>query len=98
MQVTAAGQQIIVRVVNPGELFGFAVALGRKDYPGTPLAAVDSSVLARPMEMMTDFMARSPALAVNTMQMIGRAGWMPRTIASERYQPKKSNHVWHMQC
>lgn len=60
MQVTAAGQQIIVRVVNPGELFGFAVALGRKDYPGTPLAAVDSSVLARPMEMMTDFMARSP--------------------------------------
>ncbi|WP_343315249.1 Crp/Fnr family transcriptional regulator [Brucella sp. BE17] len=70
-QVTADGQQIIVRVVNPGDLFGFAVALGRKDYPGTPLALVDSSVLAWPMEMMTGFMARHPTLAVKTMQMIG---------------------------
>ncbi len=72
MQVTVDGQQIIVRVVNPGEFFGFAMALGRKDYPGTPLAAVDCTVLAWPMELMTTFMADNPALAVNTMQMIGR--------------------------
>jgi len=72
MQVTADGQQIIVRVVNPGDLFGFALALGRKDYPATPVAAVDSVVLAWPMAMMADFMAHNPALAVNTMQMIGR--------------------------
>ncbi|PWL17509.1 Crp/Fnr family transcriptional regulator [Falsochrobactrum shanghaiense] len=70
-QVTADGQQIIVRVVNPGDLFGFAMALGRTDYPGTPSALVDSSVLAWPMEMMSGFMARNPVLAVNTMQMIG---------------------------
>ncbi|MCL7998024.1 Crp/Fnr family transcriptional regulator [Brucella sp. 21LCYQ03] len=70
-QVTADGQQLIVRVVNPGDLFGFALALGRKDYPGTPLALVDSSVLAWPMELMTEFMARHPTLAVKTMQMIG---------------------------
>ena len=70
-QVTTDGQQLIVRVVNPGDLFGFALALGRKDYPGTPLALVDSSVLAWPMELMTDFMARHPTLAVKTMQMIG---------------------------
>lgn len=70
-QVTADGQQIIVRVVNPGDLFGFALALGRHDYPGTPLALVDSSVLAWPMELMTGFMARNPTLAVKTMQMIG---------------------------
>ncbi|MGU3400679.1 Crp/Fnr family transcriptional regulator [Brucellaceae bacterium D45D] len=70
-QVTADGQQIIVRVVNPGDLFGFALALGRHDYPGTPLALVDSSVLAWPMDLMTEFMARHPTLAVKTMQMIG---------------------------
>ncbi len=70
-QVTADGQQIIVRVVNPGDLFGFALALGRRDYPGTPLALVDSSVLAWPMDLMTEFMARHPTLAVKTMQMIG---------------------------
>ncbi len=70
-QVTADGQQLIVRVVNPGDLFGFARALGRKDYPGTPLALVESSVLAWPMDLMTEFMARHPTLAVKTMQMIG---------------------------
>lgn len=72
MQVTADGQQIIVRVVNPGDLFGFALALGRKDYPATPIAAVESAILAWPMSMMTDSMAHNPALAVNAMQMIGR--------------------------
>lgn len=70
-QVTSDGQQLIVRVVNPGDLFGFALALGRKDYPGTPFALVESSVLAWPMEMMTELMARNPTLAVKTMQMIG---------------------------
>jgi len=97
MQVTADGQQIIVRVVNPGELFGFAVALGRKDYPGTPLAAVDSAVLAWPMEMMTDFMARSPALAVNTMQMIGRrldaAHNRIREISTQEVEPRVAHAV-----
>lgn len=72
MQVTADGQQIIVRVVNPGDLFGFALALGRRDYPATPVAAVDSAVLAWPMSMMTEFMAHNPTFAVNAMQMIGR--------------------------
>lgn len=72
MQVTADGQQIIVRVVNPGDLFGFALALGRKDYPATPIAAVDSSVLAWPMTMMADFMTHNPTLAINAMQMIGK--------------------------
>ncbi|EEW87151.1 LOW QUALITY PROTEIN: bacterial regulatory protein, partial [Brucella melitensis bv. 1 str. 16M] len=57
---------------QPRRFFGFAMALGREDYPGTPLAVVDCSVIAWPMEMMTAFMASNPALAVNTMQMIGR--------------------------
>ena len=38
-QVTRDGQQIIVRVVHPGDLFGFTRALGRHDYPGTATAA-----------------------------------------------------------
>ena len=44
-QVTGDGQQIIVRVVHPGELFGFARALARPDYPGTATAATDSMAL-----------------------------------------------------
>lgn len=72
MQVTADGQQLIVRVVHPGDLFGFALAIGRTEYPGTPLAVSDSVVLAWPMNMMNSFLERNPTLAINTMQMIGQ--------------------------
>jgi CRP-like cAMP-binding protein len=72
MQVTADGQQLIVRVVHPGDLFGFALAIGRTEYPGTPLAVMDSVVLAWPMHMMNGFLARNPTLAINAMQMIGQ--------------------------
>lgn len=71
-QVTADGQQLIVRVVHPGDLFGFALAIGRTEYPGTPVAVIDSVVLAWPMHMMNDFLARNPTLAINAMQMIGQ--------------------------
>ena len=37
-QVTAEGQQVIVRIVDPGDLFGIAKALQRTDYPGTATA------------------------------------------------------------
>ena len=72
MQVTADGKQLIVRVVHPGDLFGFALAIGRTEYPGTPLAVTDSTVLAWPMHMMNGFLASNPTLAINTMQMIGQ--------------------------
>ena len=41
-QVTAEGQQMIVRMVNPGDLFGIAKALRRPDYPGTATAVTES--------------------------------------------------------
>jgi CRP-like cAMP-binding protein len=41
-QVTPHGEQIVVRFVSPGDLFGVAMALGRDDYPGTATAIVDS--------------------------------------------------------
>ncbi|WP_075656997.1 Crp/Fnr family transcriptional regulator [Pseudochrobactrum sp. B5] len=72
MQVTAGGQQLIVRVVHPGDLFGFALAIGRTEYPGTPIAVADSIVLAWPMNMMNSFLERNPTLAINAMQMIGQ--------------------------
>src|SRR6185437_3639147 len=70
-QVTAEGQQIIVRMVNPGDLFGIAKALQRLDYPGTATAAADSVVLRWPMDAWVGMLDRHPAFAVNTMQVIG---------------------------
>lgn len=71
-QVTQDGQQIIVRMVHPGDLFGFAMALQRKDYPGTAIAAAESLVLAWPTEMWSRFVEQNPRLAVTAMQTIGQ--------------------------
>ena len=71
-QVTAEGQQIIVRVVHPGDLFGFAQALQRNDYPGTPIAAAESVVICWPNEVWASIVEQNPNLAVNAMRAIGQ--------------------------
>jgi len=70
-QVTPAGQQVIVRIVNPGDLFGIAKALRRPDYPGTAVAAADSVVLAWPMERWDSLIADHPSLALGVMHTVG---------------------------
>ena len=34
-RLTPDGQQVVVRFVTPGEVFGVAMAIGRKTYPAT---------------------------------------------------------------
>ncbi|TNM61811.1 Crp/Fnr family transcriptional regulator [Aliirhizobium smilacinae] len=70
-QVTEDGQQIIVRVVHPGDLFGFARALQRVDYPGTAIAVAESVTLCWPTELWPNFVEHNPRLAVTAMQTIG---------------------------
>ena len=71
-QVTRDGQQIIVRVVHPGDLFGFTRALSRPDYPGTATAAVDSLVAAWPSESWDSFVEDNPHLAMSAIRTIGQ--------------------------
>ena len=47
-KTTPQGQQIVVRYVSAGELFGVAQAMGLNNYPATAVAAVDSVALAWP--------------------------------------------------
>src|SRR5690606_31772894 len=63
---------LIVRVVHPGDLFGFAQALQRNDYPGTPIAAAESVVICWPNEVWASFVEQNPHLAVNAMRTIGQ--------------------------
>lgn len=70
-QVTQDGQQIIVRMVHPGDLFGFAMALRRADYPGTARAAAESLLIGWPTEMWSSFVEQNPRLAMSAMQTIG---------------------------
>jgi CRP-like cAMP-binding protein len=70
-QVTSEGQQVVIRMVNPGDLFGIAKALRRDDYPGTATAAAESIALAWPMTSWSDLLSRHPSLAINAMQAMG---------------------------
>ncbi len=72
VQTTADGQQIIIRIVEPGELYGVAMALGRPDYPGTAIAIEESITLVWPSSAWPRLVAQAPALAINALQTIGQ--------------------------
>jgi len=71
MKVTPDGQQVVVRYVTPGEIFGIAMAMGRGTYPATALAVVDSLALVWPSAAWPRLVAKHPSLAVNTIQTVG---------------------------
>jgi CRP-like cAMP-binding protein len=72
VKVTPDGQQVVIRFVVPGDIYGIAKALNREDYPATATALVDSVTLAWDMAVWDEFMERHPAFARNVMQMMGR--------------------------
>jgi CRP/FNR family transcriptional regulator, nitrogen oxide reductase regulator len=72
VKTTLEGKQVVIRFVVPGDIYGIAKALNRKDYPATASALVDSVTLAWDMAIWDDFMARHPAFARNVMQMMGQ--------------------------
>jgi CRP-like cAMP-binding protein len=72
VQTTTDGQRIIVRIVEPGEIYGVAMALGRPDYPGTAVAIEESITLVWPSSAWPRLVERAPALAVNALQTVGQ--------------------------
>ncbi len=70
-RLTPDGQQVVVRYVAPGEIFGVAMALGRSTYPATASAVVDSVALVWPSTAWPRLSARYPALVANTLQTVG---------------------------
>jgi CRP-like cAMP-binding protein len=68
---TPDGQQIVVRYVSAGEVFGVAQAIGLKHYPATAVAAVDSVSLAWPASAWPRLVAQHPSLATNTLRTVG---------------------------
>jgi CRP-like cAMP-binding protein len=96
-QVTTEGQQIVVRMVNPGDLFGIARALRRADYPGTAAAAADSIALVWPMSAWDGLVSAHPTLAVNAMRTIGgrlqEAQTRMRELATEAVERRVAHAV-----
>ena len=96
-QLTVDGQQVIVRMVNPGDLFGIARALQRTDYPGTATAASESVALSWPMDLWGPFMEAHPTLAVNAMHTVGgrlqEAHTRLREMATEEVERRVAHAV-----
>lgn len=71
-QTSPDGQQIVVRHVNPGELFGIAKAMHRPDYPATAIAVVESLALVWSEKDWEGFISRNPAFASGALQTVGQ--------------------------
>ena len=70
-KTTPNGEQIVVRYVASGEIFGVAKAIGLQHYPATATAVADSVVLVWSSEDWPRLVERFPALAANTLQTVG---------------------------
>ena len=92
VKVTPAGEQIVVRYIVPGVVFGVAVAIGRSTYPATAVAVDDSVVLAWPSAAWKRLVASAPALAANTLQTVGErlqdAHARVMEVSTEQVEPR----------
>lgn len=70
-KLTPDGQQVVVRFVAPGEIFGVAMAIGRTTYPATAQAVVESIALVWPSTAWPRLVGSHPGLAVNALQTVG---------------------------
>ncbi len=95
VKLTPDGQQVVMRYINPGDLFGVAMAIGRDTYPATSTAVVDSIALAWPTAIWPDMIARYPGLGVSTMQTIGSRLQDTQTRVVEMSTEEVSRRVAH---
>lgn len=70
-KTTPTGEQIVVRYVVPGEIFGVAPAIGLDRYPATATTVDDSVVLTWPSSAWPRLVKKCPQLATNTLQTVG---------------------------
>ena len=71
-QVTPDGEQVLVRYVNPGDLFGLARAMRQACYPASVVAVQESVCLAWPAAAWDEFAASHPRLNAAALQTMGR--------------------------
>lgn len=72
MQTTPDGDQVMVRYVIPGEVFGIAKAMRRPSYPASCIAVEESIVLSWPSSEWDRFISGNPQFAVNALQTVGQ--------------------------
>lgn len=71
-QVSAEGQQVLLRFVSAGEPFGWIGSLGGTQYPASSEAVDDCLALYWDNETMVALMERHPRLAMGALKMLAR--------------------------
>jgi CRP/FNR family transcriptional regulator, nitrogen oxide reductase regulator len=94
-KTTPQGNQIVVRYVSAGELFGVAQALALKHYPATAVAAVDSVALSWPSTSWSRLIARFPSLAAGALQTVGHRLQETQTRVMEMSSEQVEQRVAH---
>ncbi|MFT0545058.1 Crp/Fnr family transcriptional regulator [Allopusillimonas ginsengisoli] len=72
VQVTPAGEQVVVRYVSPGEIFGIAQAMHRPNYPASAIAVQESLMLAWPGKEWDSLISKHPQFAAGAFQTVGQ--------------------------
>ena len=96
-KTTPAGQQVVVRYVTPGEIFGVATAIGLTKYPATATAVDDSVVLAWPSAAWPRLVAQYPRLPPIRCRP-SAAGCRRRIRASSKCRRSRSSGASLMRC
>lgn len=71
VRTSPEGEQVIMLHIPPGQLFGFAPALGRDTYPGTAVAASEALALSWPIRLWAAFVAKYEGFGPETWRTIG---------------------------
>lgn len=69
-QLTADGDELLLRFVGPGELFGCVAALGERVYPGTASAVEPGMVLRWGNSAVAALLERCPRLSQNALRLM----------------------------
>ena len=94
-KTTPQGQQIVVRYVSAGELFGVAQAMALTHYPATAVAVVDSVALSWPSASWPRLVARFPSLATGALQTVGNRLQDAQTRVIEMSSEQVEQRVAH---
>ncbi len=91
-QLTAEGQQVIIRYLSPGEGLGIIVALSDTTYPVTAETVADTQLLGWYKEDIKQLMLQYPSLALSGLNLIARrfVGLQAqfRELATERVEQR----------
>jgi CRP-like cAMP-binding protein len=89
-QVTQDGQQVVIRYIGPGEMFGCVAVSGQSTYPGTATAVSDSIALAWAANAAGDLIEHHPKFGARILRSIGgrarEAHTRLREMATERVE------------